>query len=289
MSEHPTPIDEQELHAYVDGTLLDARRDAITKLMESDVVLRARVEDYRSLNSMLRDRYDPVLDEPIPARLQIKEKQKWSTAANWSRYGAMAAMLVLGTGIGMGVDMAFRSSPTSDLASAQHVNVTDSGDSFARDSALAHVMYVPEDPHPYEINADREQTMARFLATKLGTVEHPPMLTHAGFELMGGRLFPGNSGRIVQYTYQGATGARVTLCISSPKTGTQAQTSGFQLYRDGPVNVLHWIDGKLRYAVSGGVDQAQLVELAREVQTQLAVSPEASAAGTIDAGTTSMD
>jgi hypothetical protein len=45
--------------------------------------------------------------------------------------------------------------------------------------------------------------------------------------------------------------------------------------------VLHWIDGRLRYAVSGGVDQAQLVELAREVQTQLAVSPEASDARTI--------
>jgi anti-sigma factor RsiW len=281
MSEHLPPIDEQELNAYVDGTLPDARREAITKRLESDAVLRARVEDYRLLNSMLRDRYDPVLDEPIPARLQIKQKQKGFAAANWNRYGAMAAMLVLGAGIGMGVDMAFRSSPTGDLASTQHISVADSSDSFARDSAIAHVMYVPEDPHPYEINADREQTMARFLAAKLGTVEHPPVLTHAGFELMGGRLFPGNSGRIVQYTYQGATGARVTLCISSPKTGVQVQANGFQLYRDGPVNVLHWIDGRLRYAVSGGVDQAQLVELAREVQTQLAVSPEASDARTI--------
>jgi anti-sigma factor RsiW len=270
MSEERIPIDEQELHAYVDGTLPDARREALAQRIESDAALRARVEDYRLLNSMLRDRYDPVLDEPIPARLQIKERQKWFAAANWSRYGAMAATLVLGAGIGMGADIAFRSSSTGDLASTQRVSMQDSSDSFARDSALAHVMYVPEDPHPYEINADREQTMARFLLAKLGTVEHPPMLTHVGFELMGGRLFPGNSGRIVQYTYQGATGARVTLCISSPKTGVQA--SGFQLYRDGPVNVLHWIDGNLRYAVSGGVDQAQLVELAQEVRTQLATS-----------------
>jgi len=282
MSEQRIPIDEQELNAYVDGTLPDARREAIAKRIEGDAVLRARVEDYHLLNSMLRDRYDPVLDEPIPARLQVKERRRRLAAANWSRYGAMAAMLVLGAGIGMGGGMALRSSPTADLASTQDVSVADSGDGFARDSAIAHVMYVPEDPHPYEINADRERTLARFLSAKLGTVEHPPVLTQAGFELMGGRLFPGNSGRIVQYTYQGATGERVTLCISSPKTGVQAR--GFQLYRDGPVNVLHWIDGNLRYAVSGGVDQAQLVELAHEVRTQLAATPETS-----DARTTGID
>jgi anti-sigma factor RsiW len=275
MNEQHTSIEEQELHAYVDGTLPDERREFVARRIEGDPALRARADDYRWLNGLLHDRYDAVLDKPVPVRLQVGS---WRTgfAATWTRYGAMAAMLLLGAGIGVTADMAFRLSSTADLASVRQSTLADNSDTFAHDSAIAHVTYVPEDSHPYEIDADQERAMARFLATKLDTTEHPPILTRAGFELMGGRLFPGSSGRIVQYTYQGARGERVTLCISNPKGHVRA--SGFRLYRDGPVNVLHWIDGNLRYAVSGGIDEVRLTELAREVQTQLAASPAASEA-----------
>jgi anti-sigma factor RsiW len=270
MSEQRTPIDEQELHAYVDGTLPDARREFVTKRIEGDATLRARAEDYRQLNSLFHDRYDAVLDEPIPVRLQLPQRRRWF-AANWTRHGAMAAMLLLGAGIGVTADMAFRLSSAVDPDFVRHVSLADNGDTFAHDSAIAHVTYVPEDSHPYELSADQEQAMSSFLATKLGTAEHPPILTRAGFELMGGRLFPGSSGRIVQYTYQGAMGERLTLCISKPKG--DMRPSSLRLYRDGPVNVLHWIDGNLRYAVSGGIDEVRLTEFAREVQVQLAASP----------------
>ncbi|MBU9191792.1 anti-sigma factor family protein, partial [Burkholderia gladioli] len=69
MNDQATPITESELHAYVDGTLDEARRAHIDRLLETDHALADRIGDYFSINTLLHERYDRVLDEPLPARL----------------------------------------------------------------------------------------------------------------------------------------------------------------------------------------------------------------------------
>jgi len=70
MSDQHTPITEEELHAYVDGTLSDERRADVERALEQNPELAARISDYFSLNSLFHDRYDRVLNEPVPKRLQ---------------------------------------------------------------------------------------------------------------------------------------------------------------------------------------------------------------------------
>lgn len=63
------PIDDDTLQAYVDGQL-DAEATArIDALLATDPLLAARVQRERALRAALRGAFDPVLDEPIPARL----------------------------------------------------------------------------------------------------------------------------------------------------------------------------------------------------------------------------
>jgi anti-sigma factor RsiW len=270
MSDQQTPISEDEIHAYVDGSLAEHRREEIDRLLERDEALATKVSDYFSLNSMFHDRYDRVLSEPVPQRLLPPEPKRWRAAANWPQFAGMAAALVLGVGIGvagmtgtMGRDALM---PGSGGGSVQRASYA-VGESFARQSAIAHVMYAPEVMRPVEVGADREQELVQWISNRLGTDVRPPVLTRSGFELMGGRLLPGDDGPVAQFMYHDAKGERITLCISHRKISSD--TTAFKLYQDGSVNVFYWIDGDFGYAVSGAIDRKVLLDLSHDVYSQL--------------------
>ncbi|SAK46788.1 transmembrane transcriptional regulator (anti-sigma factor) [Caballeronia hypogeia] len=266
MSDQQAPISEEELHAYVDGALSAERREQVERAIELNPALAARVSDYFSLNNMFHERYDRVLNEPIPARLRTLKKRRWPGAANWPRFAGMAAALVLGIGIGVGTNIG---RDVSKMSNTRAVS-TDGMEGMARQAAIAHVVYMPAVDRPLDIGRDREQDFVQYLSNKLGTDVHPPMLTKSGFELMGGRILPGENGDVAQFMYRDAKGERVTLCISHRRTS--ANTTAFKLYQDGPVNVFYWIDGDFGYAVSGGIDRKVMLELAHDIYAQLTPS-----------------
>lgn len=272
----PRQISEEELHGYVDGSLAAHRREEIDRLLETNDELAARVSDYFSLNNMFRERYDRVLSEPVPARLHLAVKRRGHDALNWPQFAGMAAALMLGVGIGMGMgvgtnmgrQVATVVTGEADNAPEHHVSVSaDGAESFARQSAIAHVLYAPEVTRPVELGADREQELVKWVSNRIGTNVRPPVLTRTGFELMGGRLLPGADGPVAQFMYHDARGERITLCISHRKVS--ADTTAFKLYQDGSVNVFYWVDGDFGYAVSGGIDRKTLLELSHDVYAQL--------------------
>jgi hypothetical protein len=61
---------DEMLMAFVDGELDAALRAEIEQALGHDKALAERVARQRRLRKLLADTYDPVLDEPIPARLQ---------------------------------------------------------------------------------------------------------------------------------------------------------------------------------------------------------------------------
>jgi anti-sigma factor RsiW len=261
MNERPVPISEEEIHAYVDGALTGERRAQVERAIEANPALAARVSDYFSLNNMFHERYDRVLSEPVPERLRVMKPKRWP------QWAGLAAALALGIGIGAGSDAGKRIPlPWNGDSSLQAVSA-DATEGFVREAALAHVVYMPAVDRPADIGRDREQDFVRYLTDRLGTDVHPPMLDKSGFELMGGRLLPGDDGPVAQFMYRDAKGERVTLCISHRKIS--ANTTAFKLYRDGPVNVFYWVDGDVGYAVSGGIDRKTMLELAHDVYAQL--------------------
>ncbi|MGF6753402.1 anti-sigma factor family protein [Paraburkholderia sp. GAS42] len=269
MNEQPQ-ISEEELHSYVDGSLAAHRREEIDRLLETNDELAARVSDYFSLNNMFHERYDRVLNEPVPARLRPSVKRSWHDALNWPQFAAMAATLVLGVGIGVGTNMGRQAATVASGGAGdalEHRVSADGAELFARQSAIAHVMYAPEVMRPVEVGVDREQELVTWVSNRMGTNVRPPILTRTGFELMGGRLLPGSDGPVAQFMYHDAKGERITLCISHRKVS--ADTTAFKLYQDGPVNVFYWVDGDFGYAVSGGIDRKALLELSHDVYAQL--------------------
>jgi len=63
------PIDDETLQAYVDGELDAAGVARIAAALAHDDVLAQRVRQARALREQVRAAFDPILDEPIPARL----------------------------------------------------------------------------------------------------------------------------------------------------------------------------------------------------------------------------
>ncbi len=136
-------ISEEELHAYVDGSLAAHRREEIDRLLETNDELAARVSDYFSLNNMFHERYDRVLSEPVPARLLPAVKRHWYEALNWPQFAGMAATLILGVGIGVGTNMGREAVTivTDGAGNTIERRVSAEGpESFARQSAIAHVL-----------------------------------------------------------------------------------------------------------------------------------------------------
>ena len=64
-----TPATDEELHAYADGQLPEARRLAFEQAMARDPALAAHVAEVRRQNASLRDALDGLLAEPVPQRL----------------------------------------------------------------------------------------------------------------------------------------------------------------------------------------------------------------------------
>lgn len=63
-------ISEQDLQAYVDGELAPADRARVEAAIAADPALARTVERERALRLRLHAAFDPVLDEPVPPRLQ---------------------------------------------------------------------------------------------------------------------------------------------------------------------------------------------------------------------------
>ena len=74
------PIDDDTLQAYVDGELDAAAAARIDAELAHDPLLAERVRRARAVRAQLQALFDPVLDEPVPARLSALLQSSASNA-----------------------------------------------------------------------------------------------------------------------------------------------------------------------------------------------------------------
>lgn len=277
MSDEQNPVTQDEIHAYVDGTLSEARRADVERELERNPELAARERLLRAQQPAARTLRPRAQRAAARAAARGRPQAPDANGAKRARGGELAAFrglaaaLVLGVGIGWGMHygMSATGGPAGAAGGGELRAVSaDSSMRFAQQAALAHVVYMPTVARPDTMDDSGEQDFVRWLANRLGTNVRAPMLSKSGFELSGGRLLPADDGgQVAQFMYHNARGERVTLCISHRKTS--ASTTAFKLYQDGPVNVFYWVDGDFGYALSGGIDRKALLQLAHDVYAQL--------------------
>lgn len=272
----PLNINEDDLHAYVDDVLSPPRRAEIEAWLTESPEDAARVHAYQAQNQALKALFNPVLAESLPDSwhtlaagpvMSAKMETKADSAGNvrtpallsrWSLQRIAAGLLVAVFGgvagwLGHG-----------QYQSAERMALTVP---LFRQAAVAHVVYSPDARRPVEVAADQEEALVKWLSKRLGTPVSPPKLGTLGYELVGGRLLPGNAGPVAQFMYQDASGQRMTLYVTT-ENANKPET-GFRFAREGEVNVFYWMDGKFGYALSAGIAKGELARVATAVYDQL--------------------
>ena len=90
MTDHHSPVTEDELHAYVDGELPADRREAVTAWLAANPEQAATVAGWRAQADSIRARYGAVADEPVPERLTLDRVLR-NGRASTRRWTAIAA------------------------------------------------------------------------------------------------------------------------------------------------------------------------------------------------------
>src|SRR3954447_1645629 len=137
MTDPRIPVTEDELHAYVDNELPAERRGDVEAWLATHPDDAARVQSWRAMAEALHARYDQVIDEAVPKRLEIErlvqQPRKWL-------YGAVAATLAAFI-VGGGVGWMAHGAVAAPSAMAN----------FTVDALDAHRLYVVEVRHPVEV------------------------------------------------------------------------------------------------------------------------------------------
>lgn len=245
-------ISEQELHAYADGRLDATRRTAVEAWLSDHPEMRQAVAEWRIQGEQLHRNYDPILDEAVPARLA--EAAKPASRPPTLRMAAAVAWLAVGGVVGYAMR---GSAPPAPQPSA----------SLARQAALAHAVFSPEVRHPVEVGAAEETHLVAWLSKRLGADLRPPRLSGQGFELVGGRLLPGEAGPVAQFMYQDARGQRLTLYVR--RDAQDSRETAFRYTQEGGIGVFYWLDGRFGYALSAEMEKPDLLRVATAVYQQL--------------------
>jgi anti-sigma factor RsiW len=248
---------ERDLHAYADGRL-DAEAGApIEDWLALHPEAAARVRDWQRQNELLRQAYDPVLDQPIPDRL--RERAAAASTGRRRHLALAAAWLAVGGFLGYLVGASSPTAPLSPEATA--------APRFPRHAAIAHAVYSPEVRHPVEVGADQEAHLVQWLSKRLGQPIRIPVLAEQGFALVGGRLLPGSVGPVAQFMYENPQGGRLTLYLSRPAASDRK--SAFRFADEAGIGVFYWIDARFAYALAGDLPRETLLGLAESAYRQL--------------------
>jgi anti-sigma factor RsiW len=130
---------------------------------------------------------------------------------------------------------------------------------------------MPEVRHPVEVDASQQQHLVQWLSKRLNRPLKVPVLSATGYDLVGGRLLPGDGGARAQFMYQNAAGERVTLYIGAVEGAKQKgmEETAFRYAREGSIDTFYWVDQGFGYALSGKLPRQALLQMAEAVYKQL--------------------
>jgi anti-sigma factor RsiW len=247
---------ESELHAFADGKLPEARAEAVRQWLDAHPEDATLVHDWQAQRESLHALFDPVLEEPVPIRLQRSAMPRPWWPAMLPRIAAAIALLAIG-----GLAGFFGRGQLQPFQQPAYLAA------LPRDAAIAHAVYAPEARHPVEVGADQEAHLVQWLSKRLGTPLSIPDLKREGFTLMGGRLLAADEGPAAQFMYQDANGNRLTLYVrhDDADAGT-----AFRYASEAGVGVFYWVDGRFGYALSGKLERERLLQMASDCHAQLA-------------------
>ena len=253
-------IEEDDLQAWVDHRLTTKDNEAVEAYFAAHPESRARWSQYAEQREELRAAFAGPAEKMMPARLRIARllaEQRRRRHRRLGRVAAAVALLIAGGIGGWGArDLlpALTSPASAVLASA----VFD-------DAIAAHRTFSVETRHPVEVGANEEAHLVQWLSKRLGHRLIVPDLNALGFQLMGGRLLPADSGPAALFMYEDGKGTRLSCYYLVVDVAGETE---FQFREQNGISAFYWVDDGLAYAIAANVPRGPLLKIAEIVYQQ---------------------
>ena len=253
-------IEEDDLQAWVDRRLTPKDNEAVEAYFAAHPESRARWSQYAEQREELRAAFAGPAEKMMPARLRIARllaEQRRRRHRRLGRVAAAVALLIAGGIGGWGArDLlpALTSPASAVLASA----VFD-------DAIAAHRTFSVETRHPVEVGANEEAHLVQWLSKRLGHRLIVPGLNALGFQLMGGRLLPADSGPAALFMYEDGKGTRLSCYYLVVDVAGETE---FQFREQNGISAFYWVDDGLAYAIAANVPRGPLLKIAEIVYQQ---------------------
>jgi anti-sigma factor RsiW len=282
--------DRFRLHAYVDGELTPVEIAELERELLQHPDAMAEVAALRAQNRAMHARYDGLLTAASTERIaRFDRRLRWSlpfASPTWNF--ALAATIVAASGVGIAAGWMARGQSDqralavrdggSSMRAASGRDTEGRLQSFVQTASLSHAIFVPEVRHPVEVTATDEAHLVTWLSKRLAAPLIVPHLGDAGWELLGGRLLPDESGPVAQFMYQDKGARRMTLAVSKSVAGKAAVRAGpegsrpeaaFRIAEENGNTVFYWIDADYAYALTGRMSKSEMTSIASLVYRQL--------------------
>ncbi len=264
------PVEDRDLHAYVDGLLDTQRRIEVEAWLAEDPASAERVNAYRTQIEHLHDLFDGVLREPATAEMDdLHDRLAGRMAGNDNRrrgwlhspFARMAAAVVLLLAGGTGGWLL--RPPAEQVAIEQQPTLQ----SFAQEAVQAHTFYASDNRFAVEMGGEDRGALDSWLSERLGRRIFGPDLSNSGYRLIGGRSMPTAAGVGAQYMYENDAKRRLTLFVGTPSKA--GQEAAFSYVQKGDVSMFYWVEGSIAYALIGRLDREQLMNITQTVYREL--------------------
>lgn len=270
-----TPLTDDELHALVDSQGSATALAGLRMRLVNDPDAQRRLTQWQRQREQLQRLHVGVLREAVPTELQQvvrREKTIRQQRTNWLRLGGMAASVTLAFGVGWLANTSWHAM-SSPSAETQRLTRAQTAQNFVRQASLAHGIYTPEVKHPVEVSAQEQAHLVQWLSKRLGKSLKVPDLSAQGFDLVGGRLLPGDTGARAQFMFQNNAALRVTLYLGALGKeniqGLSSQETSFRFDQQLEVASFYWVDQGFGYALTAQMPRESLMKLAELVYQQL--------------------
>jgi anti-sigma factor RsiW len=226
--EQQPPIDEDDLHAYVDGRLDTARREMVSRHLAANPVQHQRVADWAAHAEDLRRALRP--DDANEQSLMLARLAGLRGVGGWAIRGSQSPTEIARLGV--------------EAASAYRI--------FANDPSRS-----------VEISSDNQAELVAWMTQKLGRRILLPDLAAQGYHLVGGRVLAAMYGPAAMLVYRDAADNRITIYVQPMRIGEPAAMRPFEAQA---VDGYAWIAHQVGYTVMSDGHLAQLRSVAAQVQ-----------------------
>jgi anti-sigma factor RsiW len=254
------PVDEDDLQASVDGRLAPERAEMFETYLAAHPEERERLSQYAEQREALRVAFGAVSETPAPTHLRVAyllTEQRRRRRQQFTRIAASVVLLFLG-GIGGWTARDLVPRLTSSASAVLASTVFD-------DAIAAHRTFSVETRHPVEVGANEEAHLVQWLSKRLGHRLIAPDLAALGFQLMGGRLLPADSGPAAMFMYEDGKGTRLSCYYLSVDFAGETE---FKYREQNGISAFYWVDDGLAYAITANAPRELLLKVAEIVYQQ---------------------